>query len=453
MRAAHIAIIGSGPSGFYAAEALMRSGRECRVDLFERLPAPHGLVRYGVAPDHQKLKSVAAVFDRIATHPGVGWFGGIEIGRDLPLETLRSHYHAVVLACGAPVGRRLGVPGEDLAGVVTSDRFVGWYNGHPDHHAFDVAGLDVNAALVVGHGNVAIDVCRLLIKDAAALLPTDLTPVARAALGQCPVHTIHLVGRGGPDRAKFTVKELRELSELPGLSIVFPQGADRLLAALDASPGDAALLPIWRAMAMRPPVDDAHTTLAIWFGAAPARFIGDRRLEQVELQQTAPYAAGTLPSAPLPCGLVVSCIGYRGVPPAGVPSDERAGIVPNRQGRVITDDGNPVAGLYVTGWLKRGPTGVVGTNRADSVETVERMLEDWSALLAAEPSRPGAEAVHAYLAERALRHFTYADWQLVDAEERRRGTVTGTIREKAIGIEETLRWLQALRAQAQPAGQ
>ncbi|MCW5626804.1 MAG: FAD/NAD(P)-binding protein, partial [Burkholderiales bacterium] len=159
-RAAHIAIIGSGPSGFYAAEALMRSGRECRVDLFERLPAPHGLVRYGVAPDHQKLKSVAAVFDRIATHPGVGWFGGIEIGRDLPLETLRSHYHAVVLACGAPVGRRLGVPGEDLPGVVTSDRFVGWYNGHPDHHAFDVAGLDVNAALVVGHGNVAIDVCR-----------------------------------------------------------------------------------------------------------------------------------------------------------------------------------------------------------------------------------------------------------------------------------------------------
>jgi ferredoxin--NADP+ reductase len=422
---AQIAIVGSGPAGFYTAEALLRAGLDCRIGLYERLPAPYGLVRYGVAPDHPKLKSVTAVFDRIAADPRIRYLGGVEVGRDVTLAELEANHHAVILACGSPIGRQLGVAGEGLDGVMSSSTFVGWYNAHPDD-AVVLPPLGHPAAAVVGIGNVAMDVCRLLCMDVRALAGHDAAPAALAALAGSRVREVHLIARGAPGTAKCTVKELRELGTLPGLAVRFAQDA-----AVLAAGEPTELMAEWRALAARPDPPQVERTLHVHFFSVPVAFEGDGRLAALRLRDasSAPPMERTIQ-----CGLAVTCIGYRGQPPAGAPFDDTGGVVPNTAGRVCDARGGPRVGLYVVGWLKRGPTGVIGTNRADAVETAATVVAD----LSASPivARAGTAAIETLLRERAVRPIDFAGWQRLDRWERERGRACGAARVKVSGLGE-----------------
>ena len=434
-RPARIAIVGSGPSGFYAAEALLRSGRDCRVDIFERLPMPYGLVRFGVAPDHQKLKSVTAVFERIAAMPGCRWWGGVHVGRDITVGELQARYHALIVAAGAASARRLEVPGETLDGVCTSSDFVAWTNGHPDRAgAAPPLSLHADTAVVLGHGNVAIDVTRLLSKTAHALATSDVPTRVLETFATSRVRTVHLVGRGAPGRAKFTPKELRELGELPQVRVSLAQGAQRVLHALRADPGEPDLLPVWQSLA-RHECADATREIRIWFGLAVERFVGAQQLEAVRLRVSEGSFATADDARELRVGHAVSCIGYRGESLTGVPLDTRRGVVPHVLGRVHDGNGRAMPGLYVTGWIKRGPTGVIGTNRADSLETVGAILEDWPELLGHD--KPDADDVPALLEARGVRVFSFADWQRLDAFEKSRAR-DGAPREKVLSRKEAL---------------
>lgn len=432
---ARIAIVGSGPSGFYAAEALLRSGRDVRVDIFERLPMPYGLVRYGVAPDHQKLKSVTAVFERIAAMPGCRWWGGVHVGRDITIDELQARCDAVVIAAGAASARRLEVPGEALDGVCTSSDFVAWTNGHPDcAGAAPPLSLHAHTAVVLGHGNVAIDVTRLLSKTPHALATSDVPARVLEAFATSRVRTVHLVGRSAPGRAKFTPKELRELGELPQVRVSLAQGAQRVLDALRSDPGNPDLLPVWQAFA-RHECADATREIRIWFGLGVERFAGERRLDAVHLQVTDRAFATADDACELRAGHAVSCIGYRSEPIAGVPFDAQRGVVPNVLGRVHDGNGRAVPGLFVTGWIKRGPTGIIGTNRADSLETVGAILEDWPGLL--HTGKRDADDLPALLEARGVRVFPFIDWQRLDAFEKARAR-EGAPREKLLSREEAL---------------
>ncbi len=419
---AEVAVVGSGPAGFYVAEALLRSVVDCRIDLYERLPAPYGLVRYGVAPDHQKLKSVTAIFDRIAADPRIGLACGVEVGVDITLAELRANHHCVILACGSPVGRTLGIPGEQLDGVQSSANFVGWYNGHPDHGGAQPR-LDHPVAVVAGMGNVAMDVCRLLCKDTRELAAYDLTPDALAAFGTSRVREVHLVSRSAPGSAKCTVKELRELASLPHVRVRFAQPG-----VLDGE-GDGELQAAWREIASRPQPLEATHTLHVWFHTMPTAFEGDGRLAAVRLQTRDGVETA------VPCGIAITCIGYRGQPPAGIPFDETHGVVPNRDGRVLDRTEQPVNGLYVVGWLKRGPTGVIGTNRADAVATAESVLADLPQLLDA-ALKPGREAVRLLLDARSIVPLDVQDWGRLDLWEKEQGRPGGAIRRKVGSLAE-----------------
>ena len=433
---AQIAIVGSGPAGFYTAEALLRAGLDCSIGVYERLPAPYGLVRYGVAPDHPKLKSVTAIFDHIAADPRIRYFGGVEVGRDVTLAELEANHHAVILACGSPIGRQLGVSGEALDGVMTSASFVGWYNAHPDDAAVRPR-LDHPAAAVIGIGNVAMDVCRLLCTDVRDLAGHDTAPGALAALAASHVRAVHLIARGAPGAAKCTVKELRELAALPGLALRFAQDA-----AVFATGECTDLTSEWRALAGRPDPPRVERTLHVHFFSAPVAFEGAGRIAALRLRDS----SGPAPTERvIPCGLAVTCIGYRGRPPAGAPFDDCSGVVPSIAGRVREPRGGLRAGLYVVGWLKRGPTGVIGTNRADAVETAASVLEDLSES-SSEP-RAGTAGIEALLRERAVRPIDFAGWQQLDRWERERGQACGATRVKVSGLGEA----HAVLAQVLPA--
>lgn len=438
---AQFAIVGSGPSAFYAAENLVRSERACRIDMFERLPVPYGLVRYGVAPDHQKLKSVAAVFERIGAHDSIRWCGGVEIGRDLSIAELRDHYHAVIIACGTPTARTLDVPGETLEGVCASSAFVGWYNGHPDNRA---APLDLSAhsVAVFGHGNVAIDATRLLSKPASELAVSDVPNQVLERFRTSQVKCVHLIGRGAPDRAKFTAKELRELGELTDVKVSFPQGAEQLLEWLKTSAGNADLLPVWQTLTQQNK-SAFHREIQIWFGLAADRFVGERRIEAVQLRAVDERYAREWHGATLDIGHAITCIGYRGASMLGIAFDEARGTIPNASGRVLDANRAHVPGLYVTGWIKRGPTGVIGTNRADSVETTTALLEDWPRITAA--TKSGASAIDPLLRQRGVRVFSFADWQRIDRAERERARA-GAPREKLLSQDDVVEVLSGAAA-------
>lgn len=441
-----VAIVGSGPSGFYAAEALLRSELNVRVDIIERLPAPYGLVRNGVAPDHPKLKRPIAVYDRIARAPEVTFLGNVTVGKDLAVEELRATHHAVVFACGAETDRRMGIPGEDLAGSHTATEFVGWYNGHPDYHdrVFD---LGHPVAVIIGQGNVATDVCRILAKTVDELAHTDIAAHALAALAGSAVREVHVIGRRGPAQAKFSYGELRELGELADCDpVVEPAGLEldpTSQAELDQEQGKAIArnMEIFREFASRPPATKRRRCILHFF-ESPVELVGEDRVERVVLERNRlegePYhqvARGTGDTYTLDCGLVFRSIGYRGVAMPGVPFDQRRGVFANRDGRLV--DGDRVApGLYVTGWIKRGPSGLIGTNRADSVATIGALIADAPNLDAA--VKPGAEGLRRLLAERGVRVISYADWEKIDAAEVRRGEPKGKPREKFTRVAEML---------------
>ncbi|MDE3190833.1 MAG: FAD-dependent oxidoreductase [Acidobacteriota bacterium] len=433
-----VAVVGSGPAGFYAAGALLGGETAVEVDMLERLPTPWGLVRLGVAPDHPKLKTVSRAFERIAERPGFRFLGNVEVGRHLEHDDLLRLYDAVVYAVGAQADRRLGIPGEDLPGSWPATEFVAWYNGHPDHQHlhFDLA---VERAVVIGVGNVALDVARMLALTPEELGPTDTADAAIAAICGAGLKEIVVVGRRGPAQAAFTTPELAELGELAGADVVVdPADLD---GAVGTDTNSERNVEVLREFAARTPSGKPKRVVLTFF-ASPVAIHGAGRVEAVELVRNELDAEGrAVPTDErriLSCGLVFRSVGYRGVPIPGVPFDDRSGTIPNEGGRVAP-------GVYVAGWIKRGPTGVIGTNKKDATETAELLLADL-----ADAPRKGATAaeVDALLDERGVRRVLYAGWQSIDEIERGAGEKQGRPRVKLCTWDDLLAAAERLHSAA-----
>lgn len=402
-----IAIIGSGPSGYYTAEAALKALPGCQIDIIDRLPTPFGLIRAGVAPDHQSIKAVTRRYDGTAQQPGMAFVGNVEVGRDVSIGELAGLYDAVVLATGAPADRLLGIPGEDLPGVIGSAAFVGWYNGHPDFADLDVP-LAAATVAVIGNGNVAIDVARILAKTPGELAESDIAAHAAAALAASGVRDIHIIGRRGPHQASFTPKEMGELGHLARAQ---PHAKPDHFPPFDA---DAALEPglrktvgHLRSFAVAEPVGKPLAVHFDFFNrpVSVERAGGTLRLTLERTRLEGDSAVGTGETWSLDCGLIVPCIGYRTLELAGVPFDARAG-------RFINDAGRIAPGLYAAGWARRGPTGTIGSNRADGAAVAERIAAE-----VAPSGKSGRAGLHALLADRGVRVVDYSGWQIIDAAE------------------------------------
>ncbi|MFI0349282.1 FAD-dependent oxidoreductase [Actinomadura sp. 9N407] len=415
----HVAVIGSGPAGLYAAEALVKQTDDhVRVDVFDRLPSPYGLVRYGVAPDHKSIKSIARYLQRVLENPAVRFFGCVELGRDLARTDLLDCYDAVIYSTGAMVDRQLGIPGEDLPGSIAATDFVNWYCGHPDaaDHAFDLTAEEV---AVIGVGNVAVDVVRILAKTVDELRETDIPVHVMEALAASKVRRVHMIGRRGPAQAKFTTKELRELGELPGVAVhVRPEDMDLDPASAEVAESDRHVRGNVKVMNgwTGDPDESRPRRIDVRFWRAPVEILGTERVEGLRVERTrldeSGRVTGTGEYETLPVGIVMRSVGYQSVPLDGVPFDERAYVVPNEGGRILGPDGAAVPREYVAGWIKRGPSGVVGTNKSDAAETVRNLLEDH------DPDGPRpARTVEELLESRGLPVITYADWLHLDAAE------------------------------------
>ena len=451
-RPARVAIVGSGPSGFYAADALIKAEPEVAVDMYDRLPTPFGLVRGGVAPDHPKIKNVIRIYERIAKNAAFSFLGNVQVARDVSVEELRAHYDAVIFTCGAETDRSLNIPGIELAGSHTATEFVGWYNGHPDYlqRSFD---LSQEVAVVIGQGNVAVDVTRVLAKTVDELKNTDIAAHALEALAASRVREVHMVGRRGPVQAAFTNKEIRELGELADCDLVFNDPDDfELNAASQAELDDAANIgagrnwKVLQELRAQQPAGKSRR-IVVHFFRSPRELRGNGRVESLVLERNRlageagnQWAEGTGKSEPMDCGLFFRSVGYRGVELPGVPFEARRGVFPNEAGRIVAE-GAPVPGLYAAGWIKRGPSGVIGTNKPDSVETVRKLLEDLPELPGCET--PDTAPLRELLAERNVRVVSYADWQRIDAAETARGKPRGKPREKFTTVAEMLAVLEA----------
>ena len=441
-----VAVVGAGPAGFFLAERLLgRADPAVGVDLYERLPAPYGLVRFGVAPDHEKIKSVTRAFDVVAARPGFRYFGNVEFGSEVTLADFMRHYHAVCFTTGAQTDRRMGIPGEDLQRSHAATEFVAWYNGHPRfrHLQFD---LDVERVAVVGMGNVAVDVARILCRTPEELATTDIADYALEALKRSRVKEVYLLGRRGPAQAAFTVPEARELGELAACDVRVLREEVELdplsREALERS-GDQALarkVEVLQGFAARPCAGKARL-LTFRFLVSPVELLGDAagRVRAMKLVRNTLEAGdhGALKAVPtasfeeLPVELVFRSVGYRGVPLADVPFHEKRGVIPNRQGRVLHPQTlQPIPGLYVAGWIKRGPSGVIGTNKPDAAETADAMLEDFKSGVLPEPSEPDLQAIEWLLRERQPCLITFDDWKALDQIESERGKATGRPRIK-----------------------
>jgi ferredoxin--NADP+ reductase len=441
-----VAIVGSGPAGFYAAAALLDAADSIEVDMIERLPTPWGLVRLGVAPDHPKLKSVSRAFERIALKPGFRFFGNVEVGRDLTHEDLVRLYDAVIYAYGSQTDRRLGIPGEDLAGSWSATEFVAWYNGHPDFQELEF-DLNVERAVVIGNGNVALDVARMLALTPEELAPTDTTDPAIEAIGESAIHEIVIVGRRGPAQASWTTQELKEMGELAGAEVAVDP-ADLVLteAGPEHDTNTRRNLEVLREFAARPP-RDKPVTIRFLFLRSPVALHGDDKTEAVEfVHNRLEEQNGRLVAVPtdehetIECGLVFRSIGYRGVGLPDLPFDEQRGTLANEGGRVLP-------GVYCAGWIKRGPTGIIGTNKKDASETVALLLEDVQEGRVAHKDEATAEAVQALLAERGVRAVMYPGWTSIDELERAAGEKLGRPRVKLRTWEELLEAAERVAAE------
>jgi ferredoxin--NADP+ reductase len=443
------AIIGAGPSGFYAADQLLKAGFE--VDLYDALPTPFGLVRAGVAPDHPKIKSVTRVYAKTATHEGFRFFGAVTLGAEVSREDLLARYHAVVYAIGTSTDNRLGIPGEDRPGSHPATAFVAWYNGHPyfADHMFDLNG---GRAVVVGNGNVAIDVARMLVLDPGELAPTDTADHAIDAFEVAGVTEVVLLGRRGPAQAAFTNPELRELGELERADVIVdPAQLDGVEVPEDGDTTKRRNVEILRDYAHREPAGKSHR-LELRFLRSPVEILGEGENGpvtgvRVAVNELVPGADGRVSAVAtgeeeiIECGLVLRSIGYRGERLAGIPFDERRGLIRNEGGRVVAGDGEPCPGEYVVGWIKRGPSGVIGTNKKDAADTVARIVEDADADRLGRPQaeQATAEAVQEWLTERIPGHVTWQGWEMIDAREASLGEPLGRPRVKLVALEELIR--------------
>jgi ferredoxin--NADP+ reductase len=453
-RPIRVAIVGSGPAGFYAAGQLLGGETPIEVDMIERLPTPWGLVRLGVAPDHPNIKAVSRVFEKIAARPGFRFLGNVEIGRDLSHEDLVRLYDAVVYAVGAQSDRKMGIPGEDLPGSLPATAFVAWYNGHPDYDGLDI-DLAAKRVVVIGNGNVAVDVTRMLALTKEELDPTDTSDAAVAALCASGVEEIVMVGRRGPAQASFTTPELQELGELAGADVVVDPADLELEPASEASLEDNSTarrnVEILREYATRPRTDKPRA-VKLRFLWSPVAIGGTEHVESIELVRNAlsedgKRAVPTDVRETLECGLVLRSVGYRGVPIPGVPFDAERGTIRNDRGRVLDEEGAHIPGLYCTGWIKRGPSGIIGTNKKDATETVELLLADVVAGVLGSPETPTAAAVDALLAERDVPHIEYDGWTAIDTHERTAGEPHGRPRVKLCTWDELLAAARRVAAQ------
>ena len=423
-----LAIVGSGPAGFYTAEAALKAfGEDVRIDIIDRLPTPYGLIRAGVAPDHQSIKAVSRRYDQVASDARVRFLGNISIGADIGVDELTAIYDDVVLAVGAPQDRPLGIPGDDLPGVIGSAAFVGWYNGHPDFKDLEPL-LKTEAVVVVGNGNVAIDCARILAKTVQELADSDIVNHALEPLSQSDVRHVHVVGRRGPHQASFTLKEVGELGELERATPLVRSG-DFPPAELDSTleTGQRRVVEVLRRFAAAGPDAEKPVTVSLDFFRRPLAVLGHGGVEALEVMKTRldenGRAVDTGETEIIPCGMVVAAIGYRTASIPGVPFDEAAGRFENVDGLISP-------GLWCVGWARRGPSGTIGTNRPDGFALVERI-----AATAPAGDRPGREGLDRLLAERGVAVSSFDDWQKIDALEVARARV-GAPREKIVELDE-----------------
>lgn len=449
-----VAIVGAGPAGFYVAEHLLRAkDLAIEIDMFDRLPTPFGLVRAGVAPDHAKIKSVTKVYDRNARRPNFRFYGYVEFGKDVCLDDLKAYYHQVCFTTGAQTDRSLGIPGEDLIGSHAATEFVAWYNGHPDYRDrhFD---LSQEHAAVIGVGNVAVDVARILCRTPEELAATDIADYALEALRQSKVKEVYLVGRRGPAQAAFTNPEIKEMGELADADVSVPPEEAELDPLsqdyLAKNPDQLTLkkVQLLQEYARRQPAGKSRR-LIIRFLVSPVEFMGDEQgqITAMRLVRNELYAteAGTLRPKPtdqyetLPIGLVFRSVGYRGVPLPDVPFNESWGVILNERGRILDPETRqPITGLYTAGWIKRGPSGVIGTNKPDAAETVRCMLDDLEQNTILSPKHPDRAAAENFVRQRQPNYVSYEDWLRLDALEIARGKEQDRPRVKFTRVEDML---------------
>jgi ferredoxin--NADP+ reductase len=466
-RPLRVAVIGSGPSGFYAAEALLgRKDLNATCDVFDRLPTPYGLIRGGVAPDHQNIKRITAVYEKVATHPRFRFLGNLTLGKDLTTDDLKQCYDAIIYATGTERSRRLGIPGEDLPGCYGSTDFVGWYNGHPDHakRTFD---LDIESAIVIGNGNVSIDTTRVLTKGGEHLATTDMPSYAVEALRKATrLKRIYLLGRRGPAEVAFTPKEIKELGELPNADlIVDPRQAelDSVSRKYMESSGNRQLNEIVEFLAHKAAEKPSGKPrqVILKFLTSPVEVLAgpDGRVAGLKVEKNLltpdengrPIPRGTGEFETIEAGLIIKAIGHVGSRLPGVPYDDRRGIIPNVNGRLLKDvRGNEISageyemeflpGEYVVGWAKRGPSGLIGVNKLDSIETVKMLFDDFASE-AGPPrtaARPELDAIEKLLKERGIQYVPFSGWKRIDQHEVSQGKEKQKVREKLCGIDDLL---------------
>jgi ferredoxin/flavodoxin---NADP+ reductase len=447
-----VAIVGAGPAGAFAAAALLRAWGDAEIDLFERLPTPWGLLRGGVAPDHQEIKRLEDTFDSHTFARGCRFLGNVEVGTDITHADLARHYTAVIYATGAQTDKSLGIPGEDLPGSWAATEFVAWYNGHPDYRDLEF-DLSAKRAAVIGNGNVAADVTRMLLLSPAELERTDVADHALEALRASEVEEVVVLGRRGPAQAAFTSAELRELGKLDGVDTRVDADEvelDPVSAQWLTEEGTFTArknLELLREFAARPGHPDAPRRLSLRFLRSPVEIRGTERVEAIDIRRNrivrdddGRLRAQAVDAEPetIECGLVLRSVGYRAVPLPDVPFDERHFVLPNDRGRVLTADGEPLTGVYAVGWIKRGPTGILGTNKRDAEETVACLMEDLRAGALPEPPQPAREQVDALLAERKPGMVTVDGWRAIDAQELERGRAEERPRVKLASRDELL---------------
>jgi ferredoxin/flavodoxin---NADP+ reductase len=446
-----VAIVGAGPAGAFAAASLLRASGDAEIDLFERLPTPWGLLRGGVAPDHQEIKRLDERFDEETLGRGCRFLGNVEVGVDVTHEELARHYTAVVYATGAQTDKSLGIPGEDLPGSWAATEFVAWYNGHPDYRDLEF-DLSAERAVVIGNGNVAADVTRMLMLSAGELERTDVADHALAALRESSVAEVVVVGRRGPAQAAFTSAELRELGHLDGVDIrvgeadveLDPVSRDWL--AEEGTFTARKNVELLREFAARPAGSGAGRRIDLRFLRSPVEIRGSGKVEAIDVRRNelVRSADGSLRAKPvddavetIECGLVLRSVGYRAVPLPDVPFDERFFVLPNERGRVLAADGSPLRGVYTVGWIKRGPTGILGTNKRDAEETVGCLVEDLrTGALPPPPDDPGQ--IDVLLAERKPDLVTIEGWRAIDGHELELGQSRQRPRVKLASREELL---------------
>ncbi|ACQ81439.1 Ferredoxin--NADP(+) reductase [Beutenbergia cavernae DSM 12333] len=446
---AHVAIVGAGPAGIYAADILSRSVPGARIDLFERLPAPFGLVRYGVAPDHPRIKQIIVALHKVLARGDIRLIGNVDYGVDLKLEHLREHYDAVIFATGAIRDAPLALPGADLPGSYGAADFVSWYDGHPDFPR--TWPLEAEQIAVLGAGNVALDVARILAKHPKDLLPTEVPANVVAGLEASPVTDVHVFGRRGPAQAKFTPLELRELGHVPDVDIVvypedfaFDEGSEEAMRTSNQTKQVVKTLTDW---ALRDPSElTASRRIHLHFLHRPVEILGTDRVTGLRTERTELVGDGTARGtgrfADTPVQAVYRAVGYFGSPLVDIPFDDVAGVIPNEGGRVLDLDGRHIPGVYTTGWIKRGPVGLIGHTKSDASETIRHLAADLEGGSGLRDGVPGAaedadgEALLSNLADAGVRYTTWQGWELLDAYERSLGAAEGRERIKVVPREE-----------------